>query len=532
MMNALALTAALAMGVVQARPMHADIVPHYRRYLEEQQDVEVELEAWMTKFKETASSNGWIPPSESRSADEEKEDHKQRFFLTKERIKDLEQQNPDAQFSTDSPFTLLTDEEFNSYVGNAYRKADDPVTRKLRGMHNGGSHNGKGGRGKNHQRSSATMTQDRSASSSSNTDAKSAGWSYMGSWQGDRNGGSNGNTATSWNDWWNAVTINHSNINNNYKPATAAPYNPDTAAPATSAPSADSGGDSSPVVAPESNSDDSSSNNLPVAPEYTPEPAADNNTPTLTSAPQPATDDTPAPASDTGYDFDTVSQPVASDADASAQGSSGKVDWSTTACVSPIQNQGQCGSCWAFASIAAVESAQCIAGGQKSLTKYSEQQLASCDTKNYGCNGGAPVYAFDYIKNNGVCTESAYPYTSSNGKNAACTASCQKTDPGIKGSAKVSGEDGLLSTLAQHPVVVAVAAGNNAWKQYTGGVLSSCDTTQVDHAVLAIGYDADTIKIKNSWGDRWGEAGYIRLKRGTGGQGTCGIITDMSHPLV
>ncbi|EGZ25825.1 papain-like cysteine protease C1 [Phytophthora sojae] len=205
------------------------------------------------------------------------------------------------------------------------------------------------------------------------------------------------------------------------------------------------------------------------------------------------------------------------------------VDWSRSACMSPIQNQGQCGDCWAFAATAAVESAQCIAGGQKSLHKYSEQQLVSCNTQNHGCNGGAPQYAFDYIlKNGGFCSETAFPYASSEGHVPSC-ARCNNANTGIKDYKVLDKGDeaGLIQAINQRPTVVTVAAGNEAWKQYTGGVLSSCDTSALDHLVVAVGYDATSLKIRNSWGDNWGEDGYIRLKRKASGSGTCSVLQQM-----
>jgi C1A family cysteine protease len=212
--------------------------------------------------------------------------------------------------------------------------------------------------------------------------------------------------------------------------------------------------------------------------------------------------------------------------------SAGSVDWSTSECVAPIQSQGACGSCWAFVTVSAVESAQCIANGKTSLTKYSEQQLVSCNTQNWGCNGGAPVYAFDYVQQNGLCTEDSYPYTSDSGYADSCGSSCSAQDTGITGYSQLSGEDELLSAIDEHPVVVAVASGNNVWKQYTGGVVSSCDTSDLDHAVVAVGYDSSSIKIRNSWGTYWGEDGYIRLARSSSSDGTCGVTSDMSTPQV
>ncbi|KAI9998747.1 hypothetical protein PInf_003337 [Phytophthora infestans] len=200
--------------------------------------------------------------------------------------------------------------------------------------------------------------------------------------------------------------------------------------------------------------------------------------------------------------------------------------------MSPVQSQGQCGSCWAFASVAAVESLQCIKNGQSGINKYSEQQLVGCDSKNMGCGGGAPVYAYEYIQKNGLCSESALPYTSSNGGAVSCSASCSKSQTGITGYERINEGDeaGLVEALKSQPVVVAVASGNAAWKQYTGGIMSTCETTQVDHAVLVVGYDDNTFKVRNSWGENWGEAGYVRMARSSSGMGTCGMLTDMSRP--
>lgn len=222
----------------------------------------------------------------------------------------------------------------------------------------------------------------------------------------------------------------------------------------------------------------------------------------------------------------TTTAPVATEEATATE--SGTVDWSTSACMSPIQNQGQCGDCWAFATISAVESAQCIAGGQKSISKYSEQRLVSCNTQNNGCNGGAPQYALDYILENGLCSETGFPYVSDEGSVPSCTA-CSKLDAGIAGYdvLEVGDEAGLIESINARPTIVTVAAGNEAWKQYTGGVLSSCDTSALDHLVVAVGYDSSSLKIRNSWGDSWGEDGYIRLKRASSGSGTCSVMEQM-----
>ncbi|RAW24337.1 hypothetical protein PC110_g19233 [Phytophthora cactorum] len=190
-------------------------------------------------------------------------------------------------------------------------------------------------------------------------------------------------------------------------------------------------------------------------------------------------------------------------------------DWTTSGCVVPVKNQGQCGSCWAFAAVAALESAVCLSG--KPLTPLSEQQVVDCDEASYACDGGFPGDALTFIKQSGgVCTEEAYPYSN-----------CKREAVTIRKVVAVPESDaGLVQAINTQPVAVGVAAGNPTWKQYKSGIVSSCTTSELDHAVLAVGYSSSYFKIKNSWSTQWGEEGYMRLKRGAGttSSGTCGII--------
>ncbi|KAI9921232.1 hypothetical protein PsorP6_000516 [Peronosclerospora sorghi] len=155
--------------------------------------------------------------------------------------------------------------------------------------------------------------------------------------------------------------------------------------------------------------------------------------------------------------------------------------------MAPIRNQGTCGNFWAFSTTAAVESGQCIKNGKKSLIKYLEQQLTSCDRQNLGCSGESPVYAMQYVQQNGLCTATDYPYTSTDGRTASCMR-FSAVDAGHTGFENVDGATDLASTVAKQPVIVFVASGNSLWKQYTGGVISSCNSYGLDHAVVVVGY--------------------------------------------
>jgi C1A family cysteine protease len=212
---------------------------------------------------------------------------------------------------------------------------------------------------------------------------------------------------------------------------------------------------------------------------------------------------------------------------------SGTKDWSQGKCVSPVKNQGLCSSCWAFASVGALESAYCLKKGNLKL--FSEQQVTSCDKRSSGCSGGWPGHGLNYIKDvGGICTAASYPYISGKThKSEICKGdqSCTKQKITIQNIVKVaSSEAGIIQGLTSQPIAVVVSAANPVWKQYSGGVITSCPTTKLDHAVLAVGYGvrggSNIFKIKNSWSTSWGEQGYIYLERNA-----CGVTkTNAMYP--
>jgi len=212
------------------------------------------------------------------------------------------------------------------------------------------------------------------------------------------------------------------------------------------------------------------------------------------------------------------------------------VDWTTKGAVTPVKNQQQCGSCWAFSTTGSLEGAYFLKHGK--LDSFSEQMLVDCDTTDSGCNGGLMDNAFAWIQSNGgLCTESAYPYTAETG---TCSSSnCTKV-PLSPSHTDVAQTDAALSAaIAQQPVSIAIEADQSGFQFYSSGVFTGACGTSLDHGVLAVGYGPASgsspayYKVKNSWGNTWGQAGYILIQKGNSQSGgLCGILTSASYPTL
>ena len=204
------------------------------------------------------------------------------------------------------------------------------------------------------------------------------------------------------------------------------------------------------------------------------------------------------------------------------------IDWRAKGAVTPVKNQQMCGSCWAFSTTGAVEGSMFLAYGE--LNSYSEQQLVDCSKDgNQGCSGGLMDYAFKYIETNPLQLEADYPYTARDG---TCKYNASKGTGKVKSFKDVSPDssgDQLKAAIAKGPVSVAIQADQTLFIYYTSGVITSGCGTDLDHGVLAVGYGTENgqeyFLVKNSWGARWGDQGYVKIA-----PDQCGITTAASYP--
>jgi C1A family cysteine protease len=205
------------------------------------------------------------------------------------------------------------------------------------------------------------------------------------------------------------------------------------------------------------------------------------------------------------------------------------INWTQKGATTPIYNQGQCGSCWAFSATEQIETMFYL-GGQGALTQLSMQQIVSCDTTCDGCNGGEPYLAYRYVQSaGGIETYANYPYSSGNGVTGSC-----KFDGNVFAnvaswsyvSQSASGETAMANAVCNtSPLSICVDA--STWQNYRGGIVTSNCGTQLDHCVQAVGLVQSGSPpywiVRNQWGVTWGEQGYIYLEYGVD---MCGLALE------
>jgi len=242
------------------------------------------------------------------------------------------------------------------------------------------------------------------------------------------------------------------------------------------------------------------------------------------------------------------------------------VDWREKGIVTPVKDQGRCGSCWTFGTAETIESYYALKHGN--IMDFSEQQILDCTPNpndcggTGGCGGGTAQLAMDrIIAMGGIATEWTYPYISYYGDAESCKFPGNMTSNPFAELVSwtrlpVNDQESVIAALAtEGPLIINVDA--STWSQYETGIFDGCNQTSpdIDHVVELVGYGTDYWIVRNSWNTGWGEMGYIRLKKTAvapcgidhspqdgdicnGGPatvqvcGTCGVVYDVTFPVL
>ena len=209
-------------------------------------------------------------------------------------------------------------------------------------------------------------------------------------------------------------------------------------------------------------------------------------------------------------------------------------NWMDQGVLGPVKDQGFCGSCWAFSTIGNIEALNTMKTGE--LVQLSEQQLVDCDTEvDEGCNGGFMEYAFQYLMEKGCMKQDDYPYV---GYDDTCKYDESKVFLKVANWTMLATQDEVeMKEFLYSNGPLAIAINADPFQYYIGGIIDedewSCDPEGLNHGVVLVGYGSedglDYWIIRNSWGDYWGEDGYVRVARG---KGTCGVNTYVTTAVL
>jgi len=212
-------------------------------------------------------------------------------------------------------------------------------------------------------------------------------------------------------------------------------------------------------------------------------------------------------------------------------------DWRNQKVVSPVKDQGQCGSCWAFSVVENIESVYMLTKNitADAMPALSPQQVVDCDDIDQGCNGGNPPFAYEYLEGSGLEKNSDYPYKAVDGTCAYQKSNVYATISTWKWGTSLEDEDTLQKNLVSYsPLSICVDASN--WQDYSSGVMGEwecCWACMLDHCVQLVGYNKQGSTpywiVRNSWGADWGINGYIWVEMG---HNTCGITEEATTAVV
>jgi len=208
--------------------------------------------------------------------------------------------------------------------------------------------------------------------------------------------------------------------------------------------------------------------------------------------------------------------------------------WVSKGMTTPVYNQGQCGSCWAFSTTESIESMTAIQSpSQGGLLSLSMQQIVDCDTSDDGCNGGDPPTAYQYVIGaGGLEAYSSYPYTAQDGYCAFSAGKIARKIASWQWVTQSQDENEMQQfTYSTGPPSVCVDA--SSWDSYNGGVYTSSNCgTQLDHCVQIVGWSVqqgmNAWTVRNSWGTDWGYSGYLYVAIG---QDACGIAQECTSAV-